>query len=148
MKSYLVLLSFLFFLFSCAPLEEQRAGQGGEPSPAQEQLDDATSARVSGFSEKDLRYKGVELRLTRHARERMACRLIDVAEIQEVVDKGKLNAAKSRPADGPGRCPTFAYEQLVQRDKQRIRVIVAHCDGEEKAVVVTVIDLGNSYNCE
>lgn len=95
------------------------------------------------FTERDLRYKGKKAVVTRHARCRMGCREIDAFEIQEVIDQDLINYKKNKPAEG-GRCPSIAYEGTT-RDRQHVRVIVGEC--ERDPIIITVIDLGNKYNC-
>lgn len=95
------------------------------------------------FTERDLKFKGKPIVITRHARCRMGCREIDAFEIQEVIDQDHINYKKTRPAQ-PGKCPSIAYEGTT-RDQQHVRVIVGDC--ERDPIIITVIDLGNKYNC-
>jgi hypothetical protein len=98
---------------------------------------------ANDFTEGDLTYKGKKAVVTRHARCRMGCREIDAFEIQEVIDQDLINYKKNKPAEG-GRCPSIAYEGTT-RDRQHVRVIVGECDRDP--IIITVIDLGNKYNC-
>lgn len=95
------------------------------------------------FTEGDLTYKGKKAVVTRHARCRMGCREIDAFEIQEVIDQDLINYKKNKPAEA-GRCPSIAYEGTT-RDRQHVRVIVGECENDP--IIITVIDLGNKYNC-
>lgn len=95
------------------------------------------------FTERDLVFEGRTVALTHHARCRMDCRKIDAFEIQEVIDQKKINYKKTKPAQ-PGKCPTIAYEGMT-RDRQHVRVIVGDC--QDDPIIITVIDLGNKYQC-
>lgn len=95
------------------------------------------------MSEEDLLYQGRKLVLTKHARCRMGCRELDAYEIQEVINKNKINRRKSKPAS-KGRCESIAYEGRT-RDGQLARIVVGDC--ENNPIVITVIDLENKYNC-
>lgn len=95
------------------------------------------------FTERDLNYKGKQVVITRHARCRMGCREIDAFEIQEVINQDNINYRKNKPAQA-GKCPSIAYEGTT-RDRQHVRVIVGEC--ERDPIIITVIDLGNKYNC-
>lgn len=102
-----------------------------------------TTVVAKEFTEKDLRYKGERAVVTRHARCRMGCREIDAFEIQEVIDQGQINYRKNKPAQN-GRCASIAYEGIT-RDRQEVRIIVGEC--ERDPIIITVIDLGNKYDC-
>lgn len=79
---------------------------------------------------------------TKHARCRMACRHIDEYEVREILQKGRINHAKSDPASRPD--PRFALEGIT-RDGQEVRIVFAQSDNG--AVVVTVIDLQKEWSC-
>mgnify|MGYP003867479115 CR=1 FL=1 len=116
-------------------------GTIGEPS---HKVEEPTSPIASKeFTERDLSYKGKQVVITRHARCRMGCREIDAFEIQEVINQDKINYRKNKPAQA-GRCASIAYEGTT-RDRQHVRVIVGDCDRDP--IIITVIDLGNKYNC-
>lgn len=102
-----------------------------------------TSVISKEFTEKDLKYKGKKAIVTRHARCRMGCREIDAFEIQEVIDQDQINYRKNKPAQA-GKCASIAYEGTT-RDRQHVRIIVGECDRDP--IIITVIDLGNKYNC-
>jgi Domain of unknown function (DUF4258) len=93
-----------------------------------------------------LSYKGKKLILTKHAKCRMGCRYIDESEIMDIIADNNINARKSTSTAENGKCPTTAYEGISD-DKQELRIIVAYCEGDEVARVVTVIDTGNDFNC-
>lgn len=82
------------------------------------------------------------LEYSNHAKCRMQCRKISQAEVQEIMQEGKINYAKSDLQNA--RCPRYAVEGVTQ-DDQRVRIIFAQCN--EKTVVVTVIDLETDYSC-
>ncbi len=79
---------------------------------------------------------------TKHGECRMKCRHISEAEIKAILQQGKINHRKSKPADYP--CPSFAVEGDT-KDGQEVRIVFAKCDKVTK--VVTAIDLGKNYNC-
>lgn len=106
-------------------------------------IEPTTAVVAKEFTEKDLKYKGKKAVVTRHARCRMGCREIDAFEIQEVIDQGRINYRKNKPAQN-GRCASIAYEG-VTRDRQEVRIIVGECDRDP--IIITVIDLGNKYDC-
>ena len=83
-----------------------------------------------------------ELRFSRHARCRMECRHIDESEVREILQQGRINAAKSEPDARPD--PKYAYEGQTH-DGQQVRIIIAKVPG--KWVVVTVIDLKQEWQC-
>lgn len=80
---------------------------------------------------------------TKHARCRMECRYISEQEVLEMMSKGQINHAKSKPNDYP--CPTYALEGITQKDGQKVRIVLAKCADVTK--VVTVIDTGKEYTC-
>ena len=94
------------------------------------------------FSDRDLRYQGQQVKLTKHGSCRMDCRKLDAYEVQEIICKGKINRRKSNPKSKP--CPTVAYEGNTS-DGQRARVVVGTCENDIK--IVTVIDLRKDWDC-
>ena len=78
-----------------------------------------------------------------HARCRMECRHITQAEVQDIMQNGKINYAKSDLQNA--RCPRYALEGITQ-DDQKVRIVFAQCD--EKTEVVTVIDLDTEWACD
>lgn len=79
---------------------------------------------------------------TKHARCRMGCRNIDENEVKEVIDKGKLNEAKSGMSKKNDM--TYALEGWSS-DHQHVRVVVTPED--DGLLVITVIDLENEWPC-
>jgi hypothetical protein len=99
-------------------------------------------------SNKTDRDKGFDRRITyleysNHAKCRMQCRKISQAEVEEIMQQGKINYAKSDLKNA--RCPRYAVEGLT-RDDQRVRIVYAQCN--ENTTVVTVIDLGRDWSCD
>lgn len=84
-----------------------------------------------------------QLIFTKHARCRMGCRHIDEAEVQEILEKGRINYRKSEPAGRPD--PKYALEGTTH-DGQEVRIIFA--PAKRGMVVVTVIDLGTEWTCD
>lgn len=82
------------------------------------------------------------LEYSNHAICRMQCRKISKAEVEEIMQEGKINYDKSDLQNT--RCPRYALEGIT-KDDQRVRIIFAQCN--EKTVVVTVIDLETDYQC-
>ena len=72
----------------------------------------------------------------------MQCRKISQAEVEEIMQDGKINYAKSDVNDKP--CPTYALEGITN-DNQRVRIVFAQCDFKTK--VVTSIDLDTDWEC-
>ena len=82
------------------------------------------------------------LRLTKHARCRMKCRHIDITEVREIVEKGRVNEAKSDPEGKPD--PKYAIEGRTH-DGQEVRIVVATTS--KGLLVITVIDLKEEWDC-
>jgi hypothetical protein len=80
---------------------------------------------------------------TKHARCRMNCRHIDEAEVQEILQEGRINYRKSEPAGRPD--PKYALEGTT-RDGQQVRIVFA--PAKRGMVVITVIDLGTEWSCD
>ncbi|CAA6826330.1 MAG: Unknown protein [uncultured Aureispira sp.] len=123
-----------------AAAQDQGTTGGASNAPGEAPTANVTEKE---FTEKDLTYQGKKAIVTRHARCRMGCREIDAFEIQEVIDQDLINHRKNKPAEA-GRCASIAYEGTT-RDRQHVRVIVGDC--ERDPIIITVIDLGNKYNC-
>lgn len=79
---------------------------------------------------------------TQHAKCRMECRHISQAEVEEIMQKGKINYKKSDIDANP--CPVYALEGTT-KDDQRVRIVFAQCDFKSK--VVTCIDLDTEWEC-
>lgn len=77
-----------------------------------------------------------------HAKCRMQCRKISQAEVEEIMQEGKINYNKSDIKNA--RCPRYALEG-VTKDEQRVRIVYAQCN--EATTVVTVIDLDTDFEC-
>ena len=80
---------------------------------------------------------------TKHARCRMGCRQIDESEVEEILEKGRINYRKSEPAGRPD--PKYALEGTTH-DGQQVRIIFA--PAKRGMVVITVIDLDNEWSCD
>jgi Domain of unknown function (DUF4258) len=83
------------------------------------------------------------LHYSKHAKCRMNCRNLDESEVQEILNTGKINFAKSN--DRPNKCPTYALEGRTH-DGQQSRMVFSFC-GAEDVTVVTVIDLDTDWEC-
>ena len=81
------------------------------------------------------------LRYTRHARCRMGCRFIDEDEVEEILQRGRLDPSRTRDN---GQCTSYALEGRT-RDEQHVRIVFADCKRETR--VVTAIDLGENHPC-
>lgn len=170
MKNIIFFLSLCGILSACEPLENgqprnvsnneengnvQIVNTGKANQKTREDLQnriDKEQERLNNLKNKgnqapsELSYKGKKLILTKHAKCRMGCRYIDESEIMEIIAKNNINQRKSTTTAENGKCPTTAYEG-VSRDDQELRIIVAYCEGDDVARVVTVIDTGNEFNC-
>jgi hypothetical protein len=82
------------------------------------------------------------LEYSHHADCRMDCRHISKPEVEDIMHNGSINYRKSDISNA--RCPRYALEGTT-KDDQRVRIIFAQCDN--KTVVVTVIDLGEEWEC-
>ena len=82
------------------------------------------------------------LEYSNHAKCRMQCRKISQAEVEEIMQDGKINYNKSDLQNT--RCPRYAVEGITD-DNQEVRIVFAQCN--EKTTVVTVIDLDTEWSC-
>lgn len=82
------------------------------------------------------------LKYSKHAKCRMECRHISQAEVEEIMQDGKINYNKSDIQNA--RCPRYAVEGNT-KDDQHVRIVFAQCN--ESTTVVTVIDLDTEFNC-
>jgi len=80
---------------------------------------------------------------SKHARCRMDCRHITQAEIEDIMQNGKINYNKSDLHNT--RCPRYALEGIT-KDDQRVRIIFAQCN--QSTTVVTVVDLNTEWQCD
>lgn len=103
----------------------------------QQQSDDSQILRQRGF---DRRISKLEY--TQHARCRMECRRISQNDINDIMQSGEINYAKSDLEDKP--CPTYALQGHTN-DGQYLRVIFAQCEAKTK--VVTAYDLEKEFEC-
>ena len=124
----------LFFVKRC------KKGGSSKPNVSDHTRRDPASEvnRNRGF---DRRISYIEY--TQHARCRMECRHISQAEVEEIMQDGKVNYAKSDVNARP--CPAYALEG-VTKDDQRVRIVFGQCD--EKTKVITVIDLNTDWTCD
>jgi hypothetical protein len=93
------------------------------------------------------RDKGFDRRISyieysNHAKCRMQCRKISQAEVEDIMQQGKINYNKSDLQNA--RCPRYAVEGIT-KDDQKVRIVFAQCN--EKTEVVTVIDLETDWTC-
>jgi len=156
MKNIIFFLSLCGILAACEPLEDNsnKNQYGGSNNNSSNTNNSNGRAKNNNNSNNnggnqapsELSYKGKKLILTKHAKCRMGCRYIDESEIMEVIAENNINQRKSTTTAENGKCPTTAYEG-VSRDDQELRIIVAYCEGDDVARVVTVIDTGNEFNC-
>jgi hypothetical protein len=121
----------LFIVKRCKNDVSKSAVTQGRQDPASE------INRNRGF---DRRISFIEY--TEHAKCRMECRHISQAEVEEVMQDGKINYNKSNVKANP--CPAYALEG-VTKDNQRVRIVFGQCDYKTK--VVTVIDLDTEWSC-
>ena len=77
-----------------------------------------------------------------HAKCRMQCRKISQAEVEDMMQSGKINYNKSDLQNA--RCPRYAVEGITV-DDQKVRIVFAQCNN--KTEVVTVIDLDTDWTC-
>jgi hypothetical protein len=90
---------------------------------------------LARLAEKPLRY-------THHGRCRMACRHITEAEVEALLEDGRIAPDRTRT---DGECVSYAVEGHTD-DGQEVRIVYADCDRETR--VVTTIDLGQDWPCE
>ncbi len=148
MKSILTCLFAGILLCSCEFFANNTNNNGGkgERPPVNNNNKGNEPNNGGNSSPAALSYKGKKLILTKHAKCRMECRYIDEGEIMEIIAQNNVNARKSTDTAENGKCPTTAFEG-VSSDEQQLRIIVAYCNGEDLARVVTVIDTGNEFSC-
>ena len=100
--------------------------------------DQGTIDRDRGF---DRRISYLEY--SKHAKCRMQCRRISQAEVEGIMQDGKINYNKSDLQNA--RCPRYAIEGITA-DNQKTRIVFAQCN--DKTTVVTVIDLDTEWSCD
>lgn len=106
---------------------------------------DSTKSKSTTTTNRD---KGFDRRISyleysRHAKCRMECRRISQAEVEEIMQEGKINYNKSDLQNA--RCPRYAVEGITG-DDQKVRIVFAQCN--DKTEVVTVIDLDTEWSCD
>ncbi len=106
---------------------------------------DSTKSKSTTTTNRD---KGFDRRISyleysKHAKCRMECRRISQAEVEEIMQDGKINYNKSDLQNA--RCPRYAVEG-VTGDDQKTRIVFAQCN--DKTTVVTVIDLDTEWSCD
>ena len=97
-----------------------------------------TTNRDKGF---DRRISYLEY--SKHAKCRMECRSISQAEVEEIMQDGKINYNKSDLQNA--RCPRYAVEGITG-ENQKTRIVFAQCN--DKTTVVTVIDMDTEWSCD
>ncbi len=113
-----------------------------QPNSSTRSQDPAGQSNRSTGREKGLNRIPVNIKLSKHAKCRMECRHISQAEIDDILQNGKINYTKS-DLDGTGD-EKYAVEG-VTKDNQKIRVIIAQ--GVRASTIVTVIDLDTKWDC-
>ena len=83
------------------------------------------------------------LEYSKHAKCRMQCRRISQAEVEEIMQGGKINYNKSDLQNAT--CPRYALEGITG-DNQKTRIVFAQ--GNDNTTVVTVIDLDTEWSCD
>ena len=111
-------------------IEENKGGREDHDPPAGSGHEPGLSRNIS------------RIIYTKHAKCRMDCRLIDVSEVQEILQKGEINYQKSDLRANPD--PKYALEGRTH-DGQHVRIVFA--GSSRGTVVVTVIDLENEKHC-
>jgi Domain of unknown function (DUF4258) len=125
----------LFFVRRCQHTEPVKP----KTTTDKKKNDPASDAdRNRGF---DRRVSYIEY--TEHAKCRMQCRKISQAEVEEIMQNGKINYNKTDVNSRP--CPAYALEGIT-KDDQRVRIVFGQCDLKTK--VITVIDLNTDWSCD
>lgn len=132
----------LVILLGLALIFVKRCQRNGEVKPSPEvttkKRKDPAADRERGFDR-----RASFLEYSNHAKCRMQCRKITQAEVEEIMQDGKINYNKSDLQNA--RCPRYAVEGTTH-DDQRVRIVFAQCN--ESTTVVTVIDLGTEWSCD
>ena len=124
------LAALVFIIREC---KDEREANGSTKSKST-----TTTNRDKGF---DRRISYLEY--SKHAKCRMECRRISQAEVEEIMQDGKINYNKSDLQNA--RCPRYAVEGITG-DNQKTRIVFAQCN--DKTTVVTVIDLDTEWSCD
>ena len=134
----------LIIILGVAVFFVKRCGQGGTKKPDVTNNDHKPKDPASDVN----RNRGFDRRIsyieyTEHAKCRMQCRKISQAEVEEIMQEGKINYNKSNMNARP--CPSYALEG-VTKDDQLVRIVFGQCDMKTK--VITVIDLNTDWTCD
>lgn len=88
--------------------------------------------------------RGVPLVVTDHAAQRMDCRHISKAEVEELLRTGSINERKSDLGLLP--CPKLVVDGATGSQKKNAQVVISACP--QASHLVTVIDLDRDWaNC-
>jgi hypothetical protein len=118
-----------------APSSKKGTTSTNDPSGKKTNRDNGFDRRIS------------YLQYSNHAKCRMQCRNISQAEVEEIMQDGKINYNKSDLKSvklSGNNCPRYAVEGIT-KDNQRVRIVYAQCD--QSTTVVTVIDLETEFQC-
>jgi hypothetical protein len=135
---YLIIFVLAIVLFAVKRFSDE--GKAGPKSTNSQRKSDPTEEGTNRNHEFDRRVSYIEY--TEHAKCRMQCRRISQAEVEEIMQNGKINYKKSDANARP--CPTYALEGTTQ-DDQYVRIVFGQCDGKTK--VITCIDLDTDWQC-
>jgi Domain of unknown function (DUF4258) len=113
-----------------------------QPNSPTNSNDPTAQPNRSTNRERGLNRTPINIKLSKHAKCRMECRHIDQTEINDILQKGKINYNKS-DLNGAGD-EKYAVEG-VTKDNQKIRIIVAQA--VRSSTIVTVIDLDTKWDC-
>ena len=137
---YILLLVLAIITFFISRWKKNQDNEAPKTETVQKKSNNSSAGNVKRNRGFDRRISYIEY--TQHAKCRMRCRYITQKEVQEIMQEGKINYAKSDLNDKP--CPTYALEGTTD-DDQRVRIVFAQCDHKSK--VVTVIDLQTDFEC-
>lgn len=133
----LILAAVLLVIRNCQSAKQPEIRKKTTTTDTRRKENEAAVNRDLGF---DRRINFLEY--SSHAKCRMQCRKISQAEVEEIMQDGKINYNKSDLQNA--RCPRYAVEGITQ-DNQRVRIVYAQCN--DKTEVVTVIDLNTDWTC-
>lgn len=107
-----------------------------------------SDTKTTTTSNKEYKVRGLNrnpshINYSKHAKCRMDCRHIDDAEVNDILQNGKINYNKSE-LNGNECRKKYAVEGY-SKDNQHLRIIFAPCNDE--VTVVTCIDLGAEWEC-
>jgi len=134
----LVAILAVLLLFVTRQCKHEATSKSKTSVPDKKERSNGSIDRDRGF---DRRISYLEY--SEHAKCRMKCRKISQAEVEEIMEDGKINYNKSDLQNA--RCPRYAVEGITG-DNQKTRIVFAQCN--EKTTVVTVIDLDTEWNCD